>query len=275
MIKIKRAKLALFYCAYLFTFLLFKNKMKNFKLTWKPDMPDFRDVPYVAPKIVIPASINLATTYSNVYDQQNLGSCTGNAIAMGIDFTLIKEGKKPLNGSRLFIYYNERVIEGTVKQDAGAQIRDGIKTVYNSGLCSEVLWPYNQNKYQVKPSLKCYTTAKSNLLTKYMRLDNSKLSDLKSCLAEGYGFVFGFSVYESFETEEVATTGIVPMPATTETILGGHAVFCVGFDDKTQSFKVRNSWGVGWGDKGHFYIPYSYLTNLNLADDFWTMRTVL
>jgi C1A family cysteine protease len=95
---------------------------------------------------------------------------------------------------------------------------------------------------------------------------------MKACLASGYPFIFGFTVYDSFESDAVAKTGIVPMPSKTELVLGGHAVMAVGYDDSKKWFIVRNSWGEDWGDKGYFYIPYDYLTNKNLASDFWTIK---
>jgi C1A family cysteine protease len=79
-------------------------------------------------------------------------------------------------------------------------------------------------------------------------------------------------VYDSFETPEVAQTGIVPMPKDTERMLGGHAVMAVGYDEKKQYFFVRNSWGEAWGDRGYFYMPYAYLQNKYLSSDFWTIR---
>lgn len=244
------------------------------KYTWKPDNLDHRDLKYTSSNIVIPSKVDLSPTYSLVFDQGQLGSCTGNGISMHLDFTRIKENKSPLIASRLFIYYGERVIENTVNQDAGAQIRDGIKVVANIGACTEKSWPYNVARFKRKPSLKCFNEAKNNVIKQYLRLDSSKVQDLKSCLSEGYSFVFGFSVFQSFESQEVAQTGMVPMPVRTDKPIGGHAVICIGYDDKTQTFKCRNSWGNDWGDKGHFYLPYNYMTNTNLADDFWTIRVI-
>jgi len=100
------------------------------------------------------------------------------------------------------------------------------------------------------------------------------LNQMKGCLASGYPFVFGFTVYESFESQHVVTTGVVSMPAAGEKVLGGHAVVAVGYDDTTQRFIVRNSWGPGWGKGGYFTMPYAYLTDSNLSDDFWTVRLV-
>jgi C1A family cysteine protease len=209
-----------------------------------------------------------------VYDQGQLGSCTGNAIAGAIEFDEIKQKAADIfTPSRLFIYYNERVIEGTVNSDSGAQIRDGIKTVAKQGACHEQIWPYDIAKFRTKPPKPAYTDGAKHTAVQYQRLIQS-LTEMKGCLAAGYPFVFGFTVYESFESSSVAKTGVVPFPGSGEKVVGGHAVLGVGYDDTSQRFIVRNSWGPGWGMKGYFTIPYSYLTASNLADDFWTIRMV-
>jgi len=175
--------------------------------------------------------------------------------------------------SRLFIYYNERSMEGTVNSDSGAMIRDGIKSIANMGVCPEKMWPYNIGKFTKKPSSTCYKEAMKHQAVSYQRLVQSS-SQMKGCLASGYPFVFGITVYESFESPAVAKTGAVPMPGSGEKVLGGHAILGVGYDDSKQRFIVMNSWGTGWGDKGFFTIPYAYLTDSDLAADFWTVRLV-
>ena len=245
------------------------------KYTWKPDVPDHRDYKFSESIDKLPTKVDLRKNYSSVYNQGHLGSCTANAISMAFDFERIKQSEAPLKPSRLFIYYNERLLENTIKSDAGAMIRDGIKVLSTSGTCTETIWPYIETKFTYKPTKKCYLEASKNIIKQYIRLDNTKLNDLKSCLALGFGFVFGFSVYESFESEDVAKTGIVQMPDfKNEKCLGGHAVYCLGYDNSKNAFIVRNSWGEEWGDGGHFYLPYQYITNQHLADDFWTIRLV-
>jgi C1A family cysteine protease len=174
--------------------------------------------------------------------------------------------------SRLFIYYNERVMEGTVNSDPGAQIRDGVKSVSDLGVCPETEWPYDINKFANAPSKQCFTDAKKCQAVGYQRLDSTNLNQLKGCIASGFPFVFGFTVYDAFESDDVAKSGILNMPAPKEKVQGGHAVLAVGYDDAAQRFTVRNSWGKDWGMKGYFTIPYSYLTTTDLADDFWTIR---
>ncbi len=241
---------------------------------WKPDLPDHRDVMYTLERgIALPAKVDLRDGFPVCYDQGQLGSCTANSIAAAFEFGLRKQKIADFMPSRLFIYFNERAMEGTINQDAGAMIRDGIKSVNKLGVCKEKTWPYNTMMFTHKPSGNSYTEAKKNIATSYMRVLQD-LNHLKTCLAEGYPFVFGFSVYDAFESDEVAKTGIVPMPSPKDKQLGGHAVCCVGYDDATKCFIVRNSWGSTWGQKGYFLIPYEYLTNPNLADDFWTIRLV-
>jgi len=222
----------------------------------------------------LPSSADLRPHCPPVYDQGQLGSCTANAIAGALQFDEIKEHKNGLSTpSRLFIYYNERVIEGTVTSDSGAQLRDGVKTVAKQGICPEKVWPYDISKFAVKPPTLAYKDAAKDKATNYLRLSQAA-NQLKGCLASGYPFVFGFTVYESFESADVSKTGIVPMPSPNEAVLGGHAVCAVGYDDAQQRFIVRNSWGTGWGMNGYCTMPYTYLLDPNLASDFWTVRTV-
>jgi C1A family cysteine protease len=172
-----------------------------------------------------------------------------NAIAGVLQFDEIKEKKNGQSTpSRLFIYYNERVIEGTVKSDSGAQLRDGVKTVVRQGICPESVWPYNISKFAVKPPTLAYKDGAKDKATHYLRL-TQVANQLKGCLASGYPFVFGFTVYQSFEGPDVAKTGIVPMPSPSETVLGGHAVCAVGYDDASNASSSATRGDRGGGSR--------------------------
>jgi C1A family cysteine protease len=244
---------------------------------WVPDLPDQRDHLFAtAPAVLadLPPSVDLRDKCpKEVYDQGHLGSCTANAIGAAFEFGRLKQGLTNFMPSRLFIYYNERVREGTVECDGGAMIRDGIKSVNKQGVCDEVSWPYDITKFADEPSASCYQEALNNRATSYQRVPRT-LAQLKGCLAGGFPIVFGFRVYESFESPEVASTGVVPMPAANEEALGGHAVLAVGYDDASGRFTVRNSWGRGWGQDGYFTMPYAYLTERALSSDFWAINVV-
>ena len=244
---------------------------------WIPDLPDRRDFVYAAPLArlpKLPAKVDLRSGCPPVYDQGALGSCTANAIGAALEFGQMKQGQADIFvPSRLFIYYNERVIEGTVDEDSGAMIRDGVKSVAKLGAPHEQLWPYVIAKFRTKPSKPAYTDAERHQAILYQRVSRT-ITQMKGCLAEGYPFVFGFSVYESFESETVAKTGHVPMPTGDEVLLGGHAVLAVGYDSSKSWFIVRNSWGPKWGLSGYFTMPFDYLLDEDLSDDFWTIRLV-
>jgi C1A family cysteine protease len=255
------------------------NSKKSFTTSrygWQPDLPDHRDYLYAAPLAalgLVPAKMDLRSQCPPVYDQGQLGSCTANAIGAAIQFDRLKQKLVDFVPSRLFIYYNERVTEHSVASDSGAQIRDGIKSVGAQGDCPETEWPYVPAKFKTKPLAACYNDALKYKVVFYQRVTQT-LGQFKGCLASGYPFVFGFTVYESFESPPVARTGHAPLPKSGEQTVGGHAVVAVGYDGAKQWFIVHNSWGSGWGMKGYFALPYAYVTDENLASDFWTVRIV-
>jgi hypothetical protein len=206
------------------------------QLGYIPDLPDHRDLQMTFPgeflEKSLPPSVNLISLCPPIYDQGQLGSCTGNSIAGAIEFDRIKQGLSDFNPSRLFIYYNERVIEGTVGTDSGAMIRDGVKVVNKLGAPSETVWPYDISKFSEKPSTEAFEQGSQHPAVQYSRVPRS-LAFLKACLASGFPFVFGFSVYESFMNQETARTGIVNLPGKEERLLGGHAVLaCFTGDTK-------------------------------------------
>jgi C1A family cysteine protease len=157
-----------------------------------------------------------------------------------------------------------------VSSDSGAMLRDGIKSLARQGVCSEKSWPYIISRFTQKPDDICFKEGAQHTISSYHRLNT--VDEMRACLAEGFPFVFGFTVYDGFESSTVATNGVVNLPKADERPLGGHAVMAAGYDDKSKRFTVRNSWGAGWGKKGYFTIPYAYLADRNLSDDFWTVR---
>lgn len=232
-----------------------------------PDLADHRDYAFKAPMITLPPSVDLRPHCPPVYDQGNLGSCTGNAIAGAIQI-MENPPLAPMTPSRLFIYYNERAMEGTIKSDSGAMIRDGIKSVAKQGVCDEKLWPYIISKFATKPSNTAIVNALKNVIHAYERVEQTE-TGIKSALATGFPVVYGFSVYSSFESAIVGKNGKVPMPKKNESLLGGHAVVACGYNKEFVTF--RNSWGL-WGDKGYGYMPWAYILNSNLASDMWVIK---
>jgi C1A family cysteine protease len=244
---------------------------------WRRDEPDGRDHKYSPPTDVIehlPPMVDLRRHLRPAYDQFHLNACTGNAIAAVIEFDELRQGMKPVaRPSRMFIWYNERAMEGKETQNTGGQIRNGIKSVARQGVCPESLWPYKVEKYMVRPPKTCYSNARHYRAVEYQRMMH-RLDELRGCLASGYPFVFGFKVYESFQGSRVKRTGVLNMPQPDEKSVGLHAVVACGYDDARRRFLVRNSWGRSWGREGYFTLKYEYLLDPELAHDFWTIRVV-
>lgn len=253
------------------------TKLSIPKYHWKPDTLDARDHIYDPAKLgavppTLPTVVDLRSKCSPIEDQGQLGSCTGNAIAGLIEYLDRKAGKN-LDVSRLFIYYQERLLEGTVNYDAGAYIRDGIKACNIYGAPLESLWPYVTSRFATRPSTAAYADAARRKAGAYQRVIN--FAGVKTALSQGYPVVVGFTVYASFEGNLNNTTGMMPYPnVNTEQVLGGHAVAIVGYNDTTQRFICRNSWGTGWGDRGYFYMPYDVIKNVNMSSDFWIITSV-
>lgn len=247
------------------------------KYGWLPDLPDPRDHAFSAalgPAVELPERVDLRAAFPPAYSQGQLGSCTAQAIGAAMAFHLRpRRGFKTWMPSRLFIYFNERFAEGTVRVDAGAQIRTGIKSVAKQGCPHERLWPYSDavpGPFSKRPPKPVYEAAKERLVASYQRVPRTLVA-MQTCLAQGVPIVFGATVFESFESADVARTGVVPMP--TGRPLGGHAMVCVGYEG--DRFLVRNSWGAAWGQRGYCTMPYEYLLDEGLSDDFWAVRAVV
>eukprot|EP00437_Effrenium_voratum_P006895 CAMPEP_0181421272 /NCGR_PEP_ID=MMETSP1110-20121109/13015_1 /TAXON_ID=174948 /ORGANISM="Symbiodinium sp., Strain CCMP421" /LENGTH=306 /DNA_ID=CAMNT_0023544337 /DNA_START=42 /DNA_END=962 /DNA_ORIENTATION=- len=263
------------------------------KMGWIPDLPDHRDLHMTFASKEAPKEIKKKSEGSKeivdlrplnggfpIFNQGHLGSCTANALAAAFHFSLHKQTVedhadfKDFTPSRLFIYYNERYVEGSVDRDAGAMLRDGIQVMERLGVCPEKVWHYDDKDgfFKKQPDKNCYELAQKCKVKGYAHVAQN-VDQMKACIKHGYPFVFGFTVMTSF-SGDVAKTGKMVMPQPGDKIRGGHAVCAVGYDDFQQCFIVRNSWGAEWGDKGYFYMPYEYISKENLAHDFWAINWV-
>ncbi len=241
---------------------------------WKPSTPDWNDQRFMLdlPTITIPRHVNLSGQCPPIWNQGAQGSCTGHGVGRAYEFDLKKQGIDFMP-SRSFIYANSRKIEGTFPQDSGSSVRDSVQGVARFGVPPSSLFPYNPGVCNLTPSPEVYAAAAKHKAISYQALSQD-LTSMKACLASGFVFVGGFSVFQNFEDDRTSTTGLVSMPKGRN--IGGHCICFCGFNSHNY-FMFANSWGTDWGDPdfpGHGWFPPEYITNPNLASDFWVIRAI-
>lgn len=244
------------------------------KYGWIKEKADERDIRYSIAKPIngLPAASDLRGQLPDCWDQEQTSSCTAHGIGAALWSGQVVAGQPPVMPSRLFLYWNERQLEGDTDQDGGAIIRDGIRVCNQFGIVSEKLWPFNEFRLFVKPSENIYTKAMRNRIHFYAAVDLTNLDQIRLALSHKLPIVFGFDVYDYFESAAMAKKGILNMPAHKEQFLGGHCVAIVGHDDAERMFLVRNSWGTEWGPfNGYFKMSYDYVTS-NMCSDGWVIR---
>lgn len=244
---------------------------------WKPDRKDSRDhkfrLPWFSitrymPEALLPDLVDLTDICPPVMDQGQLGSCTAHAVTAALRYNLIDNGETDIFLSRLQLYYDSRALEGTVDQDAGAEIRDVIKVAAKHGVGRELFWPYDLSKWNEKPAEEVYRDAVNFEALDYQSVETNTRA-VKTALYVGHPVVIGVTLFESFESDEVANDGVVPMPGRSEREVGGHCMLVAGYGKKPGYFTVLNSWGASWGDRGWCYLPEQYLPQYGA--DFWTI----
>lgn len=236
-------------------------------LDWK-----YRPHPSVVRRL--PAVVDLRRHCPPVYDQLHLNSCSANAIAAALRYNELKGGRPDVpSPSRLFIYYNERVLAGVVGTNSPVALRDGYRTITKIGACPEAMWPYQVRRFRRAPTPPCFHAAHRHRAIAYYRLRRA-LVDMRACLAQRFPFVMAIAVHQSMMARAVKQTGVVPLPGRRDRLRGGHAILIVGYHHAKRLLIFRNSWGAGWGDHGYGYLPYTFIASPDLAWDFWTMRRV-
>jgi hypothetical protein len=242
---------------------------------WRKQSPDFRDLRFAppVPTAGLPSNVDLTAQLGDVLNQGQMNSCGPNALEKILASARYRQGLPPRPESRLFIYYNTRLLMGQTAVDQGVDNRSLLKAVAKYGICGETLWPYNPAAWPQRPPDLAYVEGAKEVISSYAAL-RQDLATMKAALAAGFPFLFGFAVYESMLSAAVAASGDIPLPLRTETLQGGHDIVICGYDDGAKRFRFRNSWGADWGQGGNGTIPYEYATNGDLSADFWVVNAV-
>jgi C1A family cysteine protease len=225
----------------------------------------------------IPSATDISKLLHPVYDQGQLGSCTGNGGAVSIaraHSAYLYLGEQ-IDYSRLWLYYQARALEGSVDYDAGAEVRDIFKAANKVGVLLEKDWPYDIETFADTPTQEQNDAALKHILLSYYAIKDGDLGSVQQCLVGSetlapHPVCFGCPVYEAINNPPYYANRkkhIIPMPRANEAPEGGHCMDIIGYDNRDQTMKVRNSWGPAWGDAGEAWIPYEYFRKL--CTDLW------
>ena len=204
-----------------------------------------------------------------VKDQGNQSSCTGHEKATNGEWIERAYVKSQAIFSPAYVYSRELIMDGTFPQDVGSDGETGCLVVIEFGLCEASLDPYNDSQI-LQPTAEQDANAKQHEMGAYHGITDAMTAI--SCLSDSVPWPvgIGFQVYESFESNEVAQTGVMPIPGPGEQLLGGHQVAAgAGYDigdvptirpvGCPPAILVQNSWSTGWGLKGFFWMPLPIL----------------
>ena len=232
-----------------------------YKLGLRRSEVDHRDLKMcVPPNVVLP--VKAEVPLRAIYNQQDINACSANVIANQI---LSLEGYKDyVMPSRLFQYYNSRLIDGTTTEDEGTTYRTAYKGLAKFGFCDENIWEYTKDNVFKQPAEEGYDKANKTLVQKYKSLVPS-LYAIKYAIAQGYPVAIGVMLHENFNNLD--SNFVIPPPQSCA--VGGHALLAISYNDTTRLFKVVNSWGVEWGDKGCCYMRYEDMVNPNYVFEHW------
>ena len=221
----------------------------------------------------LPPSVDLRPQFPPCYDQGSWGTCTENAVAG------VLHAMQPITArwmpSRLYLAYEASTVH---EEDGVTTFVSILDPCMLTGYTEESLWPYDQAHLDIAPNATATFDAAKHRIGCYARVPDNDLTSLKTSLALGKPVLLGVQCYAGFEDAITASTGDVPTPGWWERLkgcLGGHGIVAVGYDDKTQRIRFRNSWGIGWGCAGYGTIGYDYFTNSSLSNDCWTISSLV
>lgn len=237
----------------------------------------FRLAPRQSRPVTLPPQMDLRQGFPPVVNQA-YNSCVAESLTAAYAYAAFKTSAykaSQTGNSRLFLYYQARAVDGLENRDEGAFIGSGAQSLVTVGISEESYHPYSLGPF-IKPDKNAHADALDHKALS-VRMVDQNLAAIKELLASGYPIVIGFLVFPSLQTAQVERTGDIPLPSAAERNrqpLGGHAVVLVGYDDATQRFFLRNSWGTSWGVNGYGSLPYQYILDNYLSQDFWVILDV-
>lgn len=216
-------------------------------------------------KANLPLAISLENFCPEIRHQGDIYSCVGWAVGYAgmtiqraihnrcTDRQLINENAH----SALFVF-------NQVKQDCnkGARLTDALRFLKERGDCLAKEFDFDVNDCQKTPAPNLAQTATRFAVSDYLTLFESdasfelKVKQVKNALAAFKAVIIGMNVRRNFYNLQNAKFWWPEIGNVTPA--GGHAMVVVGYDDRAGAFRLFNSWGQNWGDKGYIWVKYEH-----------------
>lgn len=244
---------------------------------WEPDPEDGAedDWPFEhsqMDKLTIGSgAIDNSKFFKPISDQWSLPACVGNANADALEAAtvadLVSKGKTLEQAlaevpelSRMFVWWNARNMMDPPKQKdatSGTYNRHAMTSLSMFGCSPEKYWPYDPALATTRPSITSFRYARRFVSGNFYAINttdmNKRSEQVIKALKANQNVVFGTALPTDFGKYE---DGVIRRPRLTK---GRHAMVICGWNGR-DAFKIRNSWGTGWGEDGYGWIHEDYLT---------------
>jgi hypothetical protein len=225
---------------------------------------ELRGVPLAATPFAgeeLPASVDLSADLPPPGNQGKQGSCVGWTVAYALKSYQEKIEEKEgyvdragrLRAERVFspaFIYNQ-INNG---RDGGSSFINALRLMSGTGAATWADMPYKDTDYKSQPNNTCMSAARKYRIDYWRQINVADPKEIKAQINAGYPVMIGAKVDEGFLA---ARAGYVYKRASGQ-VKGNHAMLLVGYDDRKGAFKLINSWGVDWCDRGYGWIDYEW-----------------
>lgn len=217
-------------------------------LPFVEDVRDYRLKKSIVKAEVFPEEFTLVPP--KVKNQGAVGSCVAHAIAETVEYHNREQEKTNTLMSTGFIYGNRR---NSLNKSSGMFIREALSNTCKYGTTTQKEFFENA---EVPKAINLFEErfeelkdkAFPNRLSTYFRLISD--AGIKHALMNYGPVVFAMTWREGIHVDSKGILQVDP----TRKATGGHCMIIYGWTK--DGWKIQNSWGVKWGNKGYAILPF-------------------